>query len=448
MLVAIVATIAASGWLSVEADADPAQLVANGGFEGGQSPWKVAGPNLITSRPHTGTRSLDVCNYVRCQDEAWQILRLPTPASILTVSYWSYVTTRELPGAPCSDSLTVQVRTATGVPITTADKICNGDASGTWVQRSVDLTAALAPQAGAKVQLFFLGQGNSTLSTDFVLDDVALTVGAPAAPPSTTAPTTAPTTATTTPTTATTTPTTTAPPTVWRPAVGASWQLQLQGTVDTSVGAGVFDIDGHDTPASTVDRLHQQGKQAVCYLSGGSWEDWRPDASQFPASVLGNSNGWPGERWLDVRAIALLRPVMQNRIAQQCTSKNFDAVDWDNLDGYTNNSGFPLTYQDQLAYNRMLADLAHGAGLSVGLKNDLEQVNDLVGDFDFAVNEQCKEYNECELLAPFIAAGKPVFHVEYSLSVSQFCPSDQLMRFSGIKKSLSLLAAVTPCQPY
>lgn len=30
-----------------------------------------------------------------------------------------------------------------------------------------------------------------------------------------------------------------------------------------------------------------------------------------------------------------------------------------------------------------------------------------------SVNEQCVEYNECEKYAPFIAQGKPVFHVEY-----------------------------------
>jgi hypothetical protein len=49
----------------------------------------------------------------------------------------------------------------------------------------------------------------------------------------------------------------------------------------------------------------------------------------------------------------------------------------------------------------------------VGLKNDLDQVADLVVDFDFAVNEQCHEYDECETLTPFVEAGKPVFNAEY-----------------------------------
>jgi hypothetical protein len=52
--------------------------------------------------------------------------------------------------------------------------------------------------------------------------------------------------------------------------------------------------------------------------------------------------------------------------------------------------------------------------LSIALKNDLDQLNDLVGDFDFAVNEQCHEFNECGGYQVFIASGKPVFNAEYA----------------------------------
>jgi hypothetical protein len=70
-----------------------------------------------------------------------------------------------------------------------------------------------------------------------------------------------------------------------------------------------------------------------------------------------------------------------------CQAKGFDAVDPDNMDGYTNDSGFPLEAKDQLAYNRMIASVAHGLGLGAGLKNDLDQLNELTPDFDFFVNE-------------------------------------------------------------
>jgi hypothetical protein len=80
-------------------------------------------------------------------------------------------------------------------------------------------------------------------------------------------------------------------------------------------------------------------------------------------------------------------PPRAQRMQDWCQAKGFDAVDPDNMDGYTNDSGFPLEAKDQLAYNRMIASVAHGLGLGAGLKNDLDQLNELTPDFDFFVNE-------------------------------------------------------------
>jgi hypothetical protein len=49
----------------------------------------------------------------------------------------------------------------------------------------------------------------------------------------------------------------------------------------------------------------------------------------------------------------------------------------------------------------------------VALKNDLGQIEALVSYYDFSVNELCFEYDECDLLDPFIQAGKPVLTAEY-----------------------------------
>ena len=76
---------------------------------------------------------------------------------------------------------------------------------------------------------------------------------------------------------------------------GISAQVQLSGKVDTSFAVDAYDIDGFDNGAAVVDRIHARGAKAICYISAGSWEDWRPDASDFPDSVKGRSNGWPGE---------------------------------------------------------------------------------------------------------------------------------------------------------
>ncbi len=233
-------------------------------------------------------------------------------------------------------------------------------------------------------------------------------------------------------------------PGCWVPSPGTSWQWQLQGRVDTSVEAQMYDIDGFEASHRLVRRLHADGRAVVCYLSAGSWEDWRPDAGRFPASVLGRDNGWPGERWLDVRRLRVLRPIMRDRIAM-CARKRFDGIEFDNVDGYQNRTGFPLTARDQLRYDSWLANAAHRAGLSAALKNDLGQVRRLLPYFDYALDEECFTYRECRLLLPFVSAGKAVFGVEYRLARSAFCPKALRMGFDFMKKKLSLRAWRRPC---
>ncbi|MFD0268352.1 endo alpha-1,4 polygalactosaminidase [Streptomyces sp. NPDC127106] len=223
----------------------------------------------------------------------------------------------------------------------------------------------------------------------------------------------------------------------WQPRPGTGWQWQLSGKLDTSVKAPVYDVDGFTTTAEQVETLKKAGRRTICYVSTGAWEDFRPDAAAFPAELLGKGNGWEGERWLDIRRRAELEPLMAKRF-DMCRDKGFDAVEPDNMDGYTNDSGFPLTAEDQLLYNRLIARLAHDRGLAVGLKNDLEQIPQLVGDFDFAVNEQCAQYEECEELVPFIKAGKAVFHVEYELPTSRFCGLARKLKLSSLQKEYEL----------
>ena len=224
----------------------------------------------------------------------------------------------------------------------------------------------------------------------------------------------------------------------WKPKAGQSWQWQLSGQLDPSVAADVYDVAAVEATAAQVAALHAKGRKVVCYVSAGSYENWRPDAAKFPAAVLGKAmDGWPGEKWLDVRNWTALKPLMADRFAA-CRAKGFDGVEPDNVDGYTNGTGFPLTAADQLAYNRRLAELAHSHGLAVALKNDVEQVAALQPAFDFAVNESCAQYQECGELKPFIKAGKPVFHVEYDLATTRFCPTAKALGFSSLRKHLAL----------
>jgi hypothetical protein len=231
----------------------------------------------------------------------------------------------------------------------------------------------------------------------------------------------------------------------WQPSPGISWQWQLTDLpIAQSFDVDVYDIDMFDNDASTVAALHAHGRVVLCYISVGSWEDWRPDADQFPPEALGNDyEGWPGEKWLDIRRIDLLAPIMRARL-DLCQAKGFDGVEPDNVDGYTNDTGFPLTYQDQLAYNTWLADEAHARGLSIGLKNDEVQAADLVAYFDWAMTEDCFADEWCEEIAPFTDAGKAVLAAEYTdqLTTNQFldqvCPQAEALNLDVILKHRDL----------
>jgi len=232
---------------------------------------------------------------------------------------------------------------------------------------------------------------------------------------------------------------------IWRPEPGTSWQWQLTGTIDTTVDAEVFDIDLFDAPRSVIDELHRMNRKVVCYFNAGAFEGWRADAGAFPSETVGRRmDGW-NERWLDVRRLDLLAPVMRARL-DLAVAKGCDAVEPDNVDGYANDTGFPLTYDDQLHYNLFLADEAHARGLAIGLKNDLEQIPDLVDRFDFAVNEECYAWNECDRLRPFVAAGKAVFGVEYDHPTREFCPVTNALNLDFIRKSPSLGAYRESCR--
>jgi hypothetical protein len=231
------------------------------------------------------------------------------------------------------------------------------------------------------------------------------------------------------------------------PASGTTWQWQLTTPVDLSVPAEVYDIDGFDNSAVVVARLHRVGRHAICYLDVGAYEAYRPDARRFPAAVLGKADiPWQGERWLDVRRLDVLLPIMRERIAM-CARKRFDAVELDEVDGFSNDTGFPLTAADQLAYNRALAREVHRRGLSVALKNDVEQIPQLLGSFDFSIDEQCATYDECGTLLAFVRRDSAVFHVEYALRRARFCSRTAALGLSSMRKRLELGRYRELCAP-
>jgi hypothetical protein len=240
-------------------------------------------------------------------------------------------------------------------------------------------------------------------------------------------------------------------PALWAPPPETSWQWQLTGAIDTSYDVAAYDIDLFDAPQAVIDELHGDGRVVICYFSAGSYEDFRSDADQYPQAAIGEPlDDWPGEWWVDIRSDAvrdILRARLDLAVATSC-----DAVEPDNVDGWANDTGFPLTRADQLDFNTFLATEAHARGLSVGLKNAVELTNDLVEVFDWSLNEECLQYDECTALRPFIEADKAVFHVEYVNRSAQgpdladeVCGDPTIAGFSTLIKTWDLDAWQLAC---
>ncbi|TGK39539.1 endo alpha-1,4 polygalactosaminidase [Leptospira andrefontaineae] len=237
---------------------------------------------------------------------------------------------------------------------------------------------------------------------------------------------------------------------VWIPSPGTTFQIQFSDTLDESVDAQVFDIDSDltDSDPTVIQRLHAAGKKVICYIDVGSYENYRSDASKFPPEILGNVySGYPDEQWLDIRRIDLLNPIFSARF-DKAKAKGCDAIDPDNLDGYQNDTGFPLSADDQIRFNRWVSDLAHFRGMSVGLKNDPDQIPYLIRNFDWAITESCYDGGWCNLEEAFPNKGSAVFQIEYvenGTTKNDFCSQSISLRLSGFLKNQSLDAYRDPC---
>jgi hypothetical protein len=229
----------------------------------------------------------------------------------------------------------------------------------------------------------------------------------------------------------------------------------------------VYDIDAIINPASTVTALHKLGDRAICYIEVGAAGNYYSAAGEHlkvtyyrqlsRAHDLGAAvPGYP-ERYLNVNAPSTVT-IIKAMISQQCSAKRFDAVEPDIDDSYTDTTGFAITEADDIRYDLALAAYAHSRGLAWAQKNgdnDPEFSKELEPHADFLLDEECRYYQTCGIVAaPYTHARKLVLDAEYvadwgpsvPADLRKFCPADSMSHVDGTLFTAALAGQRNPCR--
>jgi hypothetical protein len=177
--------------------------------------------------------------------------------------------------------------------------------------------------------------------------------------------------------------------------------------VDYQLGGGYDPADGVEIVARDSTDSAAQGLYSICYVNAFQTQPQEADLwlSERAELLLRDTNGdpvidpgWPDEMILDISTTdnrVAIADVFGETIAG-CASDGFDAVEFDNVDAWTRTDG-ALSEQNSIEMATALVDIAHAEGLAAGQKNSAElgeRGRDEIG-FDFAVTEECAQFNEC-----------------------------------------------------
>nr|WP_240468421.1 endo alpha-1,4 polygalactosaminidase [Streptomyces dangxiongensis] len=195
------------------------------------------------------------------------------------------------------------------------------------------------------------------------------------------------------------------------PPRGAGFDYQIGGAYPPPKGVRIVSRDRSDSPAP--------GLYNICYVN--AFQAQPAERSSWPADLLlRDAHGavvidedW-NEPLLDLRTPARRKRVARrvNTWIDDCAQKGFDAVEPDNYDSYTRSHRL-LTAADATAFMTLLSRHAHTRHLAIAQKNTAELAGQRrrVG-LDFAVSEECGQYDECEVYAK--AFDDRVVDIEYT----------------------------------
>ncbi|MFC3584161.1 endo alpha-1,4 polygalactosaminidase [Streptantibioticus rubrisoli] len=195
------------------------------------------------------------------------------------------------------------------------------------------------------------------------------------------------------------------------PPVHGGFDYQIGGSYSPPPGVAIVSRDHSASPAT--------GVYNICYVN--AFQAQSGEQGQWPADLLlHDRNGqlvidrdW-NEALLDIGTPGKRARVAAriDRWIDECAAKGFNAVEPDNYDSYSRSDGL-LTANDAVAFVTLLADHAHARGLAVGQKNTAELASSRSRThLDFAVAEECAEYDECGTYAAAFA--DHVVVVEYT----------------------------------
>ncbi|WP_086786422.1 endo alpha-1,4 polygalactosaminidase [Streptomyces caniscabiei] len=189
------------------------------------------------------------------------------------------------------------------------------------------------------------------------------------------------------------------------------WDYQIGGAYALSAGVRVVSRS-HEDPAAP-------GAYNICNFNAlqtqeDAEDDWDADLLLRDADgKVVRDEEW-NEAVLDIRTAAKRQRIASrvNAWIDECAAKGYQAVEPDNYDTFTR---FPdrLTADQAKAFMKLLSAHAHAKGLAMAQKNTLELAPDRASvGMDFAVVEECGEWDECGDFAK--AFDDNVFVVEYT----------------------------------
>ncbi len=151
-----------------------AQLITNGGFETGTTPWIVSGQVTRSTGafPHGGVAYMIINGVNSSSGTLYQTVTIPS-GSAAQLNFWLNITTSEAAGAAIFDRLFIEVRSTSGTLLATLTTFSNQNSgtAGVYVLRG---PYNLSSFAGQTVRIQFRGTNDITLPTSFRVDDVSV----------------------------------------------------------------------------------------------------------------------------------------------------------------------------------------------------------------------------------------------------------------------------------